>query len=252
VTQTLIDQHPRRFSFPVAARGAAPAEAVVQVSLDRGSTTQTIYPHKPAVVTLETVSYFSAFWRHLAVALLLLVTVCIALPPAVRRVAAFIQQYRGKQRHRPEVITVLGGPVISLLRNQPVSIGEGCSIAAPGMPRGVVLAVATWTGIRGVLTLRPGDGVRMRVNGVEVDGEATYHLGQPLQFLNAADGTPYEVTLSPGSSRDIGFGMPLAVNGIGSDRTEGFSGRGAPLGNETFGAIPSTSSGDRANAGAYI
>ena len=252
VAQTLIDQHPRRFTFPVAARGAAPAEAVVQVSLDRGSTTRTIYPHKPSVVTLEKVSYFSAFWRHIVVALLLLVTVCIVLPPAVRRVAAFIQQYRGKQRNRPEVIKVLGGPVVPLLRDQPVPIGAGCPIAAPGMPRGVVLAVATWTGIRGVLTLRPGDGVRMRVNGVEVDGEAAYCLGQPLQFINAADGTTYDVTLYPGSSSDIGFGTPLAVNESRPDRTEGFSGLGASFGTEAFGAITGTSSGDRANPGAYI
>jgi hypothetical protein len=64
---------------------------------------------------------------------------------------------------------------------------------------------------------------------VEADGSATYRLGQPLQFVTAADGTTYEVTLYPGTPGEIGFGSTLIAGGNGA----GHGGGGFPEVGET-------------------
>lgn len=250
VAHTLIDQNPRTFTFPMLQpRRSIPwAEATVQVILDQGGSTRAIYP-QPSVVTLAEVSYWSAFGLHGAVlgAVLLL----------VGGLAVFtIRQRRVQEHNRPEVVKVLGGSGVPLARGQAATIGgEGCALAVPGVASGVVLGLATWTGDRGVLTFRPEDGFRLKVNGVDVDGVATYHIGQPLQFVNAADGTTYNVTLYPGSTRDIGFGTATLTAGQSAPFAGGpygFGDGGLSTRNGVFGAIPGTADGHGSDSVAYI
>ena len=252
VNQTLIGSNLRSFAFPFSqpAAGANSTEVAIQVSLDEGSSIRTIHPHKPPVITLEEVSYLSAFGVYWGVLL------CVLFSATGFAVFA-IRQHQERAHNRPEVVKVLGGHGMPLFRHQPVSVGgEGYQIVVPGVGPRVILAFAEWTGTRGELTLRPSPGVVMKVNGVDVAGSGTYRLGQPIQFIDA-HGTSYDVTLHAGKPEDIGFGT--AVSGSGSDPVSGstfpgFGGFTFPDSGSGFGSISRGSSGNGtgANTDTYI
>jgi hypothetical protein len=94
--------------------------------------------------------------------------------------------------------------------------GEGCPIAVPGVPPGLVLAVLEWVGVKEELNLQPWSGVRMQINGADTVASITYRIGQTIQF-NTEDGNSYDVTLYPGNKGDINpFGTSIQNSGNGS------------------------------------
>jgi len=210
VPPTLIDSTAKPFAFPVTVEvmGRETEEAVVQVTLDQGGTTRTLYPQKPATLQLMRVSYWAAFWQQL-----LLMGFAIFIGGV--SVVLMRGHLRQGERHRQEIVQVLGGPAVPLSRFKSLPIGgEGCPLAVPGVAAGMVLATATWTGARETLTLQPWHGVRMKVNGADVIGSTTYRLGQPIQFITS-DGNTCDVTLYPGAHKDIGFGTTFPGSGNG-------------------------------------
>lgn len=248
---TLINQELRSFSFPFvqAVNGVGMTEVALQVVLDQGGTTRTIYPTKPPAIALEEISYWSAFgayWLAAGVGALLLAGG--ALTTTRRRLA--------RERERPQVVKVLGGHGIPIARHYTVSIGgEGCALVVPGIAHGTVLATAEWAGVRGELTLRPEADYRMKVNGVDVIGSTNYRLGQPLQFIQVQTGTSYDVTLYPGTTRDIGFGNSFAGGGERADFAVGFATFGGVSSSEEkkgFGSVTGTSSGKSTGTDSYI
>jgi hypothetical protein len=252
VEQVLIDQQPHPFSFPIVqpARGAGVAEAAVRLLLDQGGTTRTIYPQTPLRLTLEEVAYWAAYGRYWGIGGGMLLVVGGLTVGLVRR-------QRMQQRTQPEVITVLGGHGVPVRRGQAVAIGGvGCTLVVPGVAQGTVLAVAEWTGTRGMLTLRPGHDFRMQVQGVEVDGSITYRLGQPLRFVHSTDNTTtYDVTLHPGTANAVGFGATVSPARNGAYTPEGFLSVGrvrlTPE-NGAAGAVPGAARGGGIGTDAYI
>lgn len=251
VNNTLIDEQPRSFTFPTSqpTLGAGMAEATLRVLLDQGGTPRTIYPQRPSLVTVEELSYWSAFglyWGLINGTLLVLIGVAVRV----------VRRRRAQERNRPEVVKVPGGHVVPLFHGQAVTVGgEGCQLVVPEVQPGVVLALIEWTGIRGAFTLRPGKSFRMLINGAEVDGPATYRLGQALQFIPAEGGTPISVTLYPGTTSEIGF-SPTPV--AGGDRSTfvgafpSFSDMGQSSGNGAFSSMPGTSGGHGISTDSYI
>ncbi len=233
VDHALINQTPRLFTFSLfqPAASVKSVEGTVQILLDQRGTTRTIYPQRPPIVTLKEVSYLSAFSMYWAVSMLL-----------VGLAVAAVQCYRVRERNRPEVIKVLGGNAVSLPRFHSVTIGgEGCMLVVPGAPPQQVLAFAERADRRRELILRPGNGIRMRVSGTDTIGQVTYHLGQPLQFIDK-DENIYNAALYPGTSKDIGFGPTIPRSENGSGMAGAFSSfDGNPFGNDAS-----------INAGTYI
>jgi hypothetical protein len=252
INHTLVGANLRPFTFPVSrsATGARSTEAMIQVSLDEGGANRTVHPYKPSVITLEEVPYLSAFGVYWSVLLCVLFS-------AVGLTVFAVQQRQEREHNRPEVVKVLGGHGVPLFRSQPASIGgEGCQMVVPGVGPGVILALAEWAGTRGELVLRPGPGVQMKVNGIDVAGSGTYRLGQPIQFIDA-HGTSYDVTLHAGKPEDVGFGT--TVSGGGSDPVSGgtfpgFGGFAFPDSGSGFGSTSRGSGGNGtgANTDTYI
>jgi hypothetical protein len=249
VNNTLIDQNAKSFKFPVTleATGQGTGEAVVQVILDQGGTTRTIYPNKPTTIKIEGLSYFAALWLGILPLSIALLTLLVVVYLALRHL-------HQRERNRKEIIKVLGGQGIPLTRFQPITIGgDGCSLVVEGVPAEMVLATAEWTGTRGELTLRERNGVRIKVNGADVSGSTSYRLGQPIQFIDANENI-YNVTLYPGTNKDIGFGtnIPGKGNSKAPGAFEGFGEIGFADSDSGFRSVPLREGGGSMNPDTYI
>jgi hypothetical protein len=214
VDNTVITPEPRSFAFPLALamRGGNRTEAQVALLLDQGGTLRAITPTQPAFVTLTAVSYWTAFGVYGCVlgGLLLLGSGLAGWTWHRRRVW---------EQAQPEFVRIIGGSGVALARGQAVLLGGGgCSLTVPGVAPGMELALVTWDGRRGELTLQAQAGVHMKVNGEEVRGSAPYRLGQPLQFTDP-HGTVWDVMLhrgSPGDGPISGTGFADAGSPLGS------------------------------------
>jgi hypothetical protein len=212
VERELIDDQFRPFTFEVSLPPPAdgkPESAILQLVINQGGVSQTVYAKQPPSVSIERASYLSAYGLQGgagAAALLTLSGLC----------ASAFRSRRRKEQNRPEVVKTLGGPGVPLLRHQPVTVGgEGCALAVAGIPSGLVLATAEWNGVRGELFVQPCAGFLMKMDGRETDGGAVYRLGRPLQFHAAQGADSYEVTLYGSTSREIAFGPPQGVEAGG-------------------------------------
>ncbi len=258
VPSTLIAPNAKPFTFPVTweTTGQSPpqsigetSEAVVQVILDQGGTTRTIYPQKPATIQIKELSYWEAFW--LEVLLLSLATLGAGIFSAWA-----LRHRRQRKQNAPEIIKMRGGGYgIPLERFQSITIGgDGCSLVSPDVPAGMTLATAEWTGTRGELALRPETGLQMKVNGMDAIGGTTYRLGQRIQFSDA-NGNSYDVTLSPATPKDIGFGttVPGGNGWAAGSACSGFGDIAFPDAHIGFRPVSGGSSGNRGmNPDTYI
>lgn len=233
VANTLINGEPRAFTFKVSLpnSGDGPRDGVVQVVLEQGSGVRTIYPQSPATVTIEQISYLSAHGLPLALTLV----ACLVFAGT----AIYLMRTKlAKEQNRPEIVKVMGGCGIALVRNQPISIGgDGCGISVPGVPVGTVLAVAEWMGIRGEINIQPSRGLHIKVRGVEIEGGSIYKLGQPLQFVDKESGVTHDVTLTSATSKDIGFSSSLTAGPSVPQFDGGFPNIGDVISSDGFGAI---------------
>lgn len=208
VAQTPIGPTPQSMTFPITrpARGGI-TDAVVQILLDQGGSTRTVYPQQPPFVVFEEVAYWAAYgwaWGLGGVVLLVLGVGGVWL----------VRRRRAQERDRPEIVKIPGGRAVALGRGQTLTLGgEGCQLVVPGVPPGVTLARATWTGVRGELLLSPEPGGSLQVNGSAIDGREVYRLGQPLVLLRPAEGLTYQVTLQAGAPADLGRGAVARVRG---------------------------------------
>jgi len=209
VAQAPIGPTPQSMTFPIArpTRGGGITEAVVQLLLDQDGSTRTLYPQQPPLVVFEEVAYWAAYgwsWGLGGVTLLGLGSWGVWL----------VCRRREQKRDRPEIIKILGGRAVPLRHGQTSTLGgEGCQLVVPGVPPGVTLVRATWTGVRGELLLSPEPGVSLQVNGSAIDGREVYRLGQPLVLLRPAEGMTYQVTLQAGTPADLGRGAGPRVRG---------------------------------------
>lgn len=197
----LIEPNAKAFAFPVTWEATAQdtGQAIVQILIDQGKTTRTIYPQRPATLKMKKISYWQAFGVPL-------LGVSVAVLGLGVLVTLTLQRRRQGELNRPEIIRTLDGQGIPLRRLQSITIGgEGCSVSMPDVPPGQILATAAWTGTRGQLTLQSEDGIRMKIDGRDVTGSTIYSLGQQLQLINA-DGKTYDVPLHQGNSKSMGFG----------------------------------------------
>lgn len=207
VTQAPIGPTPQAVALPITrpARGGGVTDAVVHILLDQGGSTRTVYPQQPPRVIFEEVAYWAAYgwtWGLVGVVLLSLGGGGVWL----------VCRRRDQERDRPEIIKILGGRAVALRLGQTSILGgEGCQLVVPGVPPGVTLARATWTGVRGELLLSPEPGVSLQVNGSAIDGREVYRLGQPLVLLHPAEGMTYQVTLHAGAPADLGRGAVTRV-----------------------------------------
>jgi hypothetical protein len=183
----------------------------VQLVLEQGSATRTIYPQSPSTINIEEVSYLHAYGLPLGVGL---TTVLLS----ASLVVLVVRSRRAKARQRPEVVKAFGGPGVALSRYQTITIGgEGCTIAVPGIKTRGALATAEWTGVRGELHITPAEGFRLKIGGMEMSGAAVYRMGQPLQFTDLSNNATYDVTLYGGTNKDINLNYAAHV---GADSSE--------------------------------
>jgi hypothetical protein len=204
VERALVDEQFRPFTFDVSLPPPADGKleaAILQLVINQGGVSQTVYAKQPPSISIERTSYLSAYGLQgglAATGLLALSGLCLVAFRSRRR----------RETNRPEVVKTLGGPGVPLVRNQPASVGgQGCALAAAGIPDGLVLATAEWKGVRGEIFIQPSAGFRMRVDGRETEG-GVYRLGRPLQFNAVQGGESYEVTLYGSTSREIAFSPP--------------------------------------------
>lgn len=209
VAQVPIGPTPQSVTFPITrpARGGGVTDAVMHILLDQGGSTRTVYPQQPSRVVFEEVAYWAAYgwlWGLGGVVLLGLGGGGVGL----------VCRRRAQERDRPEIVKIPGGRAVALRRGQTSTLGgEGCQLVVPGVPPGVTLVRATWTGVRGDLLLSPEPGVSLQVNGSAIDGREVYRLGQPLVLLRPAEGLTYQVTLHAGTPADLGRGAGPRVRG---------------------------------------
>jgi hypothetical protein len=200
VDNVLIDSAPHAFSFtfnlPKSAGSAG--EGVVQIELQQGGAVRTLYPQEPATISIEQSSYLGLYGLPLALGV-------FALLLAVALSLYIVKARRMKEMNRPEMVKVLGAYAVPISRGQTITIGgAGCNLVVPGVPSGLVLGTAEWLGSRGELSIQSGTGLRMKIRGVETD-QSTAKLGQPLQFTELKTGSTYDLTLLPGTTKEMGF-----------------------------------------------
>lgn len=214
VNHLQIGPTPKSLSFPIAMSsiGRRSIEATLAIRIEQGGITRTVYA-EPAIMLRES-GYWSEFkWLWLAVAAALTGIGGISLFAAKRR--------HRRMEMRAEIITVVGGGSLSVKPGDVFTLGGlGCDLVASGIFDHMTLAIAEKLPQPQMLTLRAEDGYRMKINHSDAGTEASYQLGQRVQFCNASSGQTWEITLHAGRSSDLNLG---SLGSISNNKQHGIS-----------------------------
>ncbi len=200
----LVDDKGQTLEFDVSLPndGNSRQDGIIQLVLEQAAGNRTIYPQNPASIAVTRVGYVN---QHAPVLGLLALGVVAVLAAAL----LFIRSRRVKERTSPEYVKITGGPAVALDRNRAISIGgDNCNLVIAGVPAGVTLAHAEWHGVRGQLHINAEPGVKMKIAGVEVEGNGVYRVEQTLQFTEPTNAI-HEVILHTGGPSDVAF-VPTA------------------------------------------
>lgn len=199
VENHLITTNTTDFSFEVSLDASqSSVDSVVEITLEQSGITKTVYPTKPAKIKIEQLSYLGAYWLKGSVVLLATV--------GLLTFAFFgLSQYQQKKKAAPEYIKIQGGKAVPLYPQSSVSIGgQNCDLAILGVLDSKTLAVVESTGKKGELRLRPNNGVRLKIGGVDYAGVNTCSLGQSFELVDG-DQT-YQITLMAAKQSEVSLG----------------------------------------------
>lgn len=206
VESSLIATDATDFSFEVSLDAAQNSgEGVLEVIVEQSGMTKVVYPNKPAKIKIEQLSYLGVHWFKSLIVL-------VGTSGVFFLTLFSLSRRRQNKKTTPEYIKIPGGSAIALYPYSNLTIGgQGCDLVILGVPDNKPLATIEPAGKKGEIRVRPSNGVRLRIGGVD-SGVNNCFLGQPFELIDG-DQT-YQVILLAAKQNEISLGEDISTTSI--------------------------------------